>query len=472
MATYYVRTTGNDSTGTGATGAPWLTLSKAMTVAVAGDTVNVGDGTYAENTAAGGAWVIGANLASDLTIQSENGIAANVIIIGASGVNNTLINATTAHLYFKNLTFGMRAGTSYAVRFNAACTSCTFDGCIIDTSASASAIGGIVHISASAVVSGITFLNCTTVVSASGSFVACTHIAPTSTGSFSAAFTGCTLAGHVRLAGSGASATFTTCVISGAIAASALSLVAAGTVSVSGGSVAASNGSAIGANGATSITVSNCLISNTSAHSTAIFGADATSGNATAGSISGCTIIHNPAVAGHVVLVGAGCSNFVVDSCLVSSAYDNACVVKECAGAIVRNCTLIGGTTVAANGALYCKAATGVNAHHNKLISGANYAVRVLKGDTANKSGTVTLIDNQIIVRRGAVVFDWGDSTNDSGGSVCDRNRYGTRTALGGVYGTAAITTLAALKAAWSTYSVPTNDGASRLAARPIVATI
>lgn len=50
MATiYYIATTGNDSTGTGTTGNPWKTLSKASSVVTtAGDTIHVNAGTYLE----------------------------------------------------------------------------------------------------------------------------------------------------------------------------------------------------------------------------------------------------------------------------------------------------------------------------------------------------------------------------------------------------------------------------------------
>lgn len=46
MTQYYVATTGNDTTGTGSSAAPWATITKAGTVVVAGDTVNVRSGTY------------------------------------------------------------------------------------------------------------------------------------------------------------------------------------------------------------------------------------------------------------------------------------------------------------------------------------------------------------------------------------------------------------------------------------------
>ena len=50
MPTYYVATTGNDTTGDGSAGLPWLTLTKAETAASNGDTVNVGAGTFQEAT--------------------------------------------------------------------------------------------------------------------------------------------------------------------------------------------------------------------------------------------------------------------------------------------------------------------------------------------------------------------------------------------------------------------------------------
>jgi len=462
MTIYYIATTGNDTTGTGSQALPWATFTKAISVAVAGDTINASDGTYTENTSASGAWTIAKSVASDITIQSLNGIAANVIIVGASGASNTIFNTgASAHLYFKNLTFGMRSGSSYALRFNANCTNLTFDGCLIDASANASAIGGIAHVGAAGIVaSSVVFLNCTTTTSPSGSYNGGTYFAPTGTGTISPVFTTCTLAGGVLLQNAGAGGTFNGCTISGAV--KGIRTISAGTISITGGIIAGGSSNAIDANGA-AITIANCLISNAVAVGTVTLGVDGTAGNATTGSMTNCTIVRNVALVGHALLVGAGCSNFVIDSCLVPAAYDYACVIKECAGAIVRYNTFVGGATVAANAALYFKAATGANAHHNKLIAGANFAARVLRGDTANKCGTITLVDNQIIVRRG-VLFDWGGSGDDSGGSICDRNTYDTRTKFGTVYGTANVATLAAVRAAWATYNVTTNDAKSRQA--------
>ncbi len=66
-ATYYVRKTGNDS-NPGTTGSAWLTLGKATSTAVAGDTVIVGDGDYNEHVQESTSGTSG-NL---ITYQAEN----------------------------------------------------------------------------------------------------------------------------------------------------------------------------------------------------------------------------------------------------------------------------------------------------------------------------------------------------------------------------------------------------------------
>lgn len=49
MATYYISTTGNDTTGNGSIGLPWKTLKKATTVAISfGDIIHINPGTYTE----------------------------------------------------------------------------------------------------------------------------------------------------------------------------------------------------------------------------------------------------------------------------------------------------------------------------------------------------------------------------------------------------------------------------------------
>lgn len=45
-STYYISPTGNDTSGNGSTGTPWLTFTKAFSVMVGGDTLILKDGTY------------------------------------------------------------------------------------------------------------------------------------------------------------------------------------------------------------------------------------------------------------------------------------------------------------------------------------------------------------------------------------------------------------------------------------------
>ena len=46
MSTYYIATTGDDSTGDGSSALPWLTISKAYTESSGSDTIYIKDGTY------------------------------------------------------------------------------------------------------------------------------------------------------------------------------------------------------------------------------------------------------------------------------------------------------------------------------------------------------------------------------------------------------------------------------------------
>lgn len=527
-----MRTSGNDSTGDGSTGNPWLTLSKAMTVAIAGDTVNVGDGTYAENTSGSGFWTIAKSLASYLTIQGENGASSNVVITGSSGTSNTIFNGgTSAFLRFKYLTFGMRAATSYALRFNAACNNLDFQNCTIQ--AVSGALQGIRMVDASFALDTITFTNCTITSTGAGttydaiapqqsstgtitniSFTGCTvtgrNAAVNASGTIGVTFTSCTLVGEsgnaiatsastltisggslsgpggvsatggtttisnapitasgasgAGVAGSGgANISLTNCTVTPGASGVGLLLTSVGTVSMSGGSLSATANQTIRCNGATSITVSNVQITGGGAFNCVEFGVDGTAGNATAGSISGCTITKSTSLSGHALLVGAGVTSFTVEYNLVPQAYDYACVVKENSNVTVRYNTFVGGRAVIANAALYFKAAQNATGQYNRLVSGANYTVRVLKGDTGNKVQNITLTDNRIITRTAAQALDWGDTVDDLGGGVCNRNRYEIRSSggYGRVRSTTGITTIAGLRAAWSGYGDSTNDANS-----------
>ena len=88
--TWYVNTTGNDTTGAGSAGNPWKTITHSLTQVSAGDTIIVGPGTYLEWTGAVSAgcavqipWY--AEGAGGLTIRSSDGPENTIIDCGSAG---------------------------------------------------------------------------------------------------------------------------------------------------------------------------------------------------------------------------------------------------------------------------------------------------------------------------------------------------------------------------------------------------
>jgi len=83
----FVATNGNDTTGNGSIGNPYATLTKATSVAVAGDTIQVRAGSYVQ----GLYWDTGGNGAPGayITIQAYDG-DLTASFVGASGTTNTI----------------------------------------------------------------------------------------------------------------------------------------------------------------------------------------------------------------------------------------------------------------------------------------------------------------------------------------------------------------------------------------------
>lgn len=78
MATYYIATTGNDSTGTGTALLPWLTLSKAVTSSTTSDTINIAAGTYTFGSQTlAGRTLVGATVTTGLPTTIFDGASAN-----------------------------------------------------------------------------------------------------------------------------------------------------------------------------------------------------------------------------------------------------------------------------------------------------------------------------------------------------------------------------------------------------------
>lgn len=128
MATYYIATTGNDSTGDGSSGNPWLTLAKFLASSASGDTCICAAGSYAYATA---------NLAGR-TIQGATGGSAN---------------STTGWTVFTGSSAGWSIVTGDPVTIN----NIWFDSC---TSSTAAIMGYTTNQSNTLVVNGCRFTNC------------------------------------------------------------------------------------------------------------------------------------------------------------------------------------------------------------------------------------------------------------------------------------------------------------------------
>ena len=142
MATYYVRSGGNDgNTGLGAgTGQAWATIGKALgaTGITGGDTLYIAAGTYREVVTIGGTYSSVTYIYGDPTSSQFSGVTAGEVRITPSGSDNAVstsyaLTATSKNnLNFKDLIIGGMNATT--------CTNLTIEKCLcFSTSATTSA---------------------------------------------------------------------------------------------------------------------------------------------------------------------------------------------------------------------------------------------------------------------------------------------------------------------------------------------
>jgi len=424
---YFVRTTGNDSTGDGSTGNPWASISKALSVCVGGETVNVGTGSYAENTGASGHFTVTNAAGVDITVQSETG-ARDVTITGVSdAVVNTIVQSSATHVVFKNLIFGMRVNTqTYACRL-AQCSSIQFIGCQFAVKQNAGQINIGLNVQPTGAGTTVSFI-CN----------GCNFAADGNTSKIFGATannaTGNTIVGS-----------FINCTSSGFVGDSLY--FNGGTITVTGGSYA-NGGSA-----------THCLS----------FGIDSnTGGNPTTATLSGVRIDFSVGSIGHGLLFGNGCVSCTADNCYISGE-DLGCVLKEHTGTVISNCLIYTGSSAAA----YFKAANGCTFRNCVIVADQNgsAALRLGAGDTGNKNQNNIYRYNRVIAANGGNAFNFGPAgaLDDLGGEVVDGNIYDLRHSTGN-FGTVGASTniskfdFAALKTAWAAYvGAPANDVNSRL---------
>lgn len=181
MATYYIATTGNDTTGDGSSGNPWLTISKANSSSTTGDTIVLAAGTYTQ--------------AASLTLSARTYQGAgydSTIIDFASGnfrltlngsvvtvqdlqvaniartaeefcIENTVSGAVIsfAHVWLKSLVCGIsRSIVGGDGGFGLAPSTTTFDSCIFTGCAKRTTGGTSSYLGLGSNSSSITLINC------------------------------------------------------------------------------------------------------------------------------------------------------------------------------------------------------------------------------------------------------------------------------------------------------------------------
>jgi len=158
MSTVYISPTGDDTTGDGSLGNPWLSVSKALASTIANDIIVALAGTY--TTAS---W-------SDLLIISSariiQGAGANLTIFDAGGVTRTW--TIQAAVTVKDMTFTDAKGAFFASMFEMDTASCDlgFQNCVFDgvsggsTSAIIGRTGTLAGNGGSATINFCLFRNC------------------------------------------------------------------------------------------------------------------------------------------------------------------------------------------------------------------------------------------------------------------------------------------------------------------------
>lgn len=427
-AMFYVRKSGNDTTGNGSSATPWLTLNKAITsVGVgAGHLIRIGDGVYAENTSGSNQLQINKAPASWLTIEPESGSGGAVTITGNGAAIDTYYppGATINNIKFRYLTFGSAAGrTNTRMHTSATVGTLYYDHCTFS--------GGDIGFFNGLPIS-VTFNVCTWIGVASG---------------ISASPAGLTLI-NCALTATNYTVDFSTTTVGH-------------TCSITGGSITSTSTGAVNAvrvNGGT-VTISNLNITHAGAANAVVGGVDGTSGNATILTLNTVTVNKDASKTGHVVIWGAGCSGGGANGLTVPQAYDYAVVIKENANVELQNFNLTGGVNGAA---VYLKAANAANVHNGTAISvNGGQCFKVGVGDTGNKCQNWQYQHNINNVTGTGKTLNIGGASADAGGGICDNNQYKNNSGLGVVRADTDVQNLTELQAAWSGYGDGSNDSHS-----------
>jgi len=431
MATIYVRTTGNDTTGTGSTGAPYLTLGKALSVAAAGDLILMGTGTYSEDNGSGYLTLNGLTFGSTyVTVTTETG-EQDVII--TSGGTHVLALAAVTGIWFDNLIWqSSLTSTATVHRYLTGSKNTLFFSrnkirVKSPTGTTNTAIATAWTGAGSYTIQNIIYNQC--VIEQIGHW-------PSYGVNMDNQSTGTTIT----------EIDFIDCTVTTA-------------------------NSAFRIRGVTNTRQIGCKFNSFSpavgANAYQI-GEDAATGAAASAIASNCTSYSQT---GHAAVIGGGVSEWVGDNFTFTggsnSSAGQGCVFKDSTNFRLMRSTVHGGY----NSGLYFKAAyNGLVvdcAVYNKYASSS--AMRTGSNPEDNsKAHDVSARRCFFYVRAGKGI-DWS-AAGDTGGSVFDQNVYYiTGSATLGDIGASSVTTIAGLQSAWGGYDRPANDGKSRLGLKSVI---
>ena len=461
MATIYVATTGNDTTGDGSSGNPYASVAKGVSVATAGDTVTLADGTYTENNT-GGCLYLTSAFANYVTIQSTSLDASKVTIRGTSGAYSSIeLAGTAAYFKFRYVTLtNNAAGSHYAVDITKG-TYIYFDHCSFSIVGGSSTYIGLYLTNSTGNISNVTVHNCTFTASGmlgqGGTAVGFKIAANASYASSNVTIENSTVFPASSLT---PEAQYGIQVTSAANGLAQTGLVVTGNT-VSGYLAAMS------LYGCTGVAISGNEFMSTGPNYGVQFGENSVStAYPITGAFSGNVIRTSDSTASHALLVGYGCTSLTIGGPNAADAnliYGGAygIVMKNCDGPTVQNNVIVGG----AIHVLLLKSAKNVTITNNVLVGTVNgsflLSVYVDPASGIHFSG-INFSSNRMISAGQCSVYNF-ISASDDGGHTVGGNVF--QLVGSGAYGTIGassnIATLATARTAWTAAGVTTGDANS-----------
>ena len=382
-ATIYIKTTGNDGTGAGTSGNPYLTLNKALSVISSGDIIDIGSGTYS------GVLNYAQTTAVNITIQGA-GAGTTIFDGGAadrwlsiSGTANVSISAMT----IQNMTIaGFGAGIYHQSTGTVTVTNVTFSSC---TSTASEGAGIYCATAGHLTISGCTFSSNAAAKGAGISYQGTGNLTVGTSSAFAsntvtaAGFGAAIYCGTTATSCSITNSTFTSNLGSGATLGHAIYLGISSTIT---SCTFTTNGAAGGGYGTIFLSVGGTISSSTFTSNLAYFGASIRFIGASALSITNCTFTSNRAEKGGVISA-TGTGSVTISNCTATSNIttgdgagfniDNASVVPT-----FSNCTFTAGTGGSEGaGYLNCSSATFTDCiFSNNITTTDNPGIKVVGG--------------------------------------------------------------------------------------------